>query len=218
MLSSRRCFQTRCLAVTPDLGGVPQQVPGLLTEVRRARFGPGLWPGPCRQARWAGRGLQGQRRAAGASRVAGCEAPLRLEGPARTMRGVPARSLWHSPGDRRTRREGDGLVVPLAARRHSAQYGLAPDGRLFRGENGGVLVPTSYRSVWQQARLVGLTPRRPPHHWHSVRMIFATATSRCGSTRASRRPRSPNGPGTASKCSSPSMPNAFMAAIRSGTR
>jgi hypothetical protein len=25
-------------------------------EVRRARFGPGLWPGPCRQARWAGRG------------------------------------------------------------------------------------------------------------------------------------------------------------------
>ena len=55
ILSSRRCFQTRCLAVTPDLGGVPQQVPGLLTEVRRARFGPGLWPGPCRQARWAGR-------------------------------------------------------------------------------------------------------------------------------------------------------------------
>jgi len=38
-------------------------------EVRRARFGPGLWPGPCRQARRAGGGLQGQRRAGGASRA-----------------------------------------------------------------------------------------------------------------------------------------------------
>jgi hypothetical protein len=62
-------------------------------QVRRACSGPGLWPGPRRQARWAGRGLRGQRRAAGASRVAGCEAPLRPEGPARTMRGVPARWL-----------------------------------------------------------------------------------------------------------------------------
>ena len=25
-----------------------------------ARFGPGLWPGPRRQARWTGRGLRGQ--------------------------------------------------------------------------------------------------------------------------------------------------------------
>ena len=58
-------------------------------EVRRACFGPGLWPGPRRQARWVGRGLQGQRRAVGVSRVAGCEAPLRLEGPTRTMCGVP---------------------------------------------------------------------------------------------------------------------------------
>ena len=56
-------------------------------------------------------GLQGQRRAAGASRAAGCEAPSRLEEPARTMRGVPARSLRHLHGDRRTRREADGLAV-----------------------------------------------------------------------------------------------------------
>ena len=45
-------------------------------------------------------------------------------------------------------------------RHHIARYGLAPDGRLFRGESesGGVLVPTSYRSVWQRARLFALTP------------------------------------------------------------
>jgi hypothetical protein len=69
--------------------------------------GPGLGPGPCRQARWGGRGLQGQRRAEGASRAAGCEAPLRLEGPAWTMRGVPARSLSHLHGSRRAWCEGD---------------------------------------------------------------------------------------------------------------
>ena len=54
----------------------------------------------------------------------------------------------------------------------------------------GMLVPRSYRSVWQQARLLGLTPRRPPQHWRSVRMTFAAAAYRCGSTQASRRPRS----------------------------
>ncbi len=86
-----------------------------------ARFGPGLWPGPRRQARWAGRGFQGQRRAAGASRAAGCEAPLRLEEPARTMRGVPARWLWHSFGDWRTLREGDRPAVVLAGA--AAGYG-----------------------------------------------------------------------------------------------
>jgi hypothetical protein len=35
--------------------------------------------------------LRGQQRAAGASRAARCEALLRLEGPPRTMRGIPAR-------------------------------------------------------------------------------------------------------------------------------
>jgi len=36
---------------------------------RRAPIGPGLWPGPRHQARWAGRGLQRQRRAAGAAQL-----------------------------------------------------------------------------------------------------------------------------------------------------
>ena len=43
-------------------------------------------------------------------------------------------------------------------RHHIATYGLAADGRLFRSEQGGVLYPSSYRYVWQQARLLGLTP------------------------------------------------------------
>ena len=52
-------------------------------------LGPGVWPGPRRQARRVRQKLRGQWRAVGASRAAGCEAPLRLEGPAGTMRGVP---------------------------------------------------------------------------------------------------------------------------------
>ena len=43
-------------------------------------------------------------------------------------------------------------------RQHIARYGLAPNGRLFRGEHGGLLYPSSYRYVWQQARLLGLPP------------------------------------------------------------
>jgi hypothetical protein len=80
------------------------------------RFGPGLWPGPRRQARWAGRGLRGQRRAAGASRAAGCEAPLRPEGPARTMRGAPvsARRPRYPHGSRRIWRGLVALAVVLA--------------------------------------------------------------------------------------------------------
>jgi hypothetical protein len=70
----------------------------VFTEVRRAPTGPGLWPGPRRQARWAGRGLR-RSRAGPEDRF--CEGvrndlrvPLTLEGPARTMRGiVPAWSL-----------------------------------------------------------------------------------------------------------------------------
>src|SRR5262245_33327597 len=64
---------------------------------RRARFGPGLWPGPRPQARWVGRGL---RRSRVGPEDRFCEAvrndlrvPLTLEGPTRTMRGVPVRRL-----------------------------------------------------------------------------------------------------------------------------
>ena len=45
-------------------------------------------------------------------------------------------------------------------RAHIERYGLAPDGRLFRSEAGGVLYPSSYNRVWHQARMLGLTPAR----------------------------------------------------------
>jgi integrase len=55
-------------------------------------------------------------------------------------------------------------VVPIPPelvailRRHIDLYGVGPDGRLFRSESGGVLYPSSYRYVWQQARPLALTP------------------------------------------------------------
>ena len=69
----------------------------------------------------------GQRRAAGASRVAGCGAPLRLEGPARTMRGVPPGGCDIFPAIGATRREDDGLAVALAGA--AAGYGGTAGGR-----------------------------------------------------------------------------------------
>ena len=43
------------------------------------------------------------------------------------MRGVPARWLWHFPGDRRTRRDADGLAMVLAGA--AAGYGGDRSGR-----------------------------------------------------------------------------------------
>ena len=59
-------------------------------------------------------GLQGQRRAARASRAAGMRSTVRPEGPARTMRGVLPGSLRYLHGSRRTWRVADRLAVVLA--------------------------------------------------------------------------------------------------------
>jgi hypothetical protein len=74
------------------------QAPGL-AEVRRAIFGPGLWPGPCRQARWAGRGLR-RSRAGPEDRF--CEAVRNNHAPLRGAaveheNWVPTRR-WHGAG------------------------------------------------------------------------------------------------------------------------
>ncbi|MEV4105214.1 hypothetical protein AB0J42_33645 [Nonomuraea sp. NPDC049649] len=43
-------------------------------------------------------------------------------------------------------------------RQHIAEFGVAPDGRLFRSERGGVVASTAYTEVWQEARALALTP------------------------------------------------------------
>jgi integrase len=71
-----------------------------------------------------------------------------------------------SPRDRRQlkhRAEGDSRIVPvhpeLAAllRDHLAQFGTAPNGRLFSGVRGGELPTITYRRAWIKAREAALT-------------------------------------------------------------
>lgn len=43
-------------------------------------------------------------------------------------------------------------------RRHIEEYGTGEDGRVFRSERGGVIASTAYSEVWQDARILALTP------------------------------------------------------------
>jgi integrase len=43
-------------------------------------------------------------------------------------------------------------------RAHLAAFGVAPDGRLFRSENGNPLQPSTWWQVWQKVRAASLTP------------------------------------------------------------
>jgi integrase len=43
-------------------------------------------------------------------------------------------------------------------RSHVGQFGITPDGRLFRGERGGDLSESVYARVWQGARRLAFTP------------------------------------------------------------
>jgi integrase len=52
-------------------------------------------------------------------------------------------------------------VAPALARllrKHLAEYGTAPDGRLFLGEAGGLLSDSVYSRSWEQARQTVLSP------------------------------------------------------------
>ncbi|ACU34561.1 tyrosine-type recombinase/integrase [Actinosynnema mirum] len=49
-------------------------------------------------------------------------------------------------------------VLVTILREHIARFGSAPDGRLFRSPNDGVVSSSTYSRVWEQARAYGLTP------------------------------------------------------------
>jgi integrase len=73
-------------------------------------------------------------------------------------------------GDRREQRHlkhraaSDVRQVPISPvlgkllRKHIAGHGTVPDGRLFRGEGGGLLSDTVYGRIWEKARQTALTP------------------------------------------------------------
>ncbi|MBB5139871.1 integrase [Thermocatellispora tengchongensis] len=77
---------------------------------------------------------------------------------------------WTDTGDAHEQRglkhrgEDDVRVVPIPPelvkilRQHIEEFGVAPDGRLFRSERGGVVASTAYTEVWQEARTLALSP------------------------------------------------------------
>ena len=80
-----------------------------------------------------------------------------------------AGSEWTDDGNPRDRRqlkhraEGDSRIVPVHPEltalllHHLAQFGTAPDGRLFSGVRGGELPTITYRRAWIKARDAALT-------------------------------------------------------------
>lgn len=78
-------------------------------------------------------------------------------------------SDWTDDGSQRERRqlkhraEGDSRIVPVhpeltrILRNHLAEFGTAPDGRLFTGVRGGELPTITYRRAWIRARQTALT-------------------------------------------------------------
>ncbi|WP_411121270.1 tyrosine-type recombinase/integrase [Streptomyces sp. x-19] len=50
-------------------------------------------------------------------------------------------------------------------RAHIKRYGVAPDGRLFRAAQGGVVLSKEYSDLWQAARKVALTEQQVMHHF-----------------------------------------------------
>ena len=76
---------------------------------------------------------------------------------------------WTDDGSQRERRqlkhraEGDSRIVPAhpelsrILRDHPAQFGTAPDGRLFSGVRGGELPTITYRRAWIRARQAAFT-------------------------------------------------------------
>jgi integrase len=77
---------------------------------------------------------------------------------------------WSRSGRRRDpsplKHRAEGTVRPVPCHpaltgylhQHIAQFGTAPDGRLFRGERGGDLSESVYGRVWQGARPLALPP------------------------------------------------------------
>lgn len=63
---------------------------------------------------------------------------------------------------------------------HMAELGIAPDGRLFRGERGGDLSESVYQRAWQGARLLALPRSWPGPRSPGVRTTCGTPACRRG--------------------------------------
>jgi integrase len=103
-------------------------------------------------------------------------------------------------------------------RKHIDQYGTAPDGRLCRTCRGGIYQPSPPLAGATESTFSGVHARSGqfPAGQQALRLP-PRRRSPGGSTRALPAPRWPNGPGTASRCSTGSTPTASTATTNDGT-
>ncbi|MEV5431139.1 site-specific integrase [Streptomyces sp. NPDC052701] len=104
-------------------------------------------------------------------RLQDCDLPRRGWGTLRLRETRPrSGSAWTNSGEAHDRRglrhrpRKAARTVPIPPdlvnllRWHITAYGVAPDGRLFRTQRGGLIRDTGYGEVWAEARARALTP------------------------------------------------------------
>ncbi|HVL85201.1 MAG TPA: integrase, partial [Pseudonocardia sp.] len=85
--------------------------------------------------------------------------------PAAGSRWTDSREV-HDRRGLKHRADRDTRIVPIPPalvailREHIERFGVAPDGRLFRSTNAGVVGSASYARVWDGARRIAFTPRQ----------------------------------------------------------
>jgi hypothetical protein len=132
-------------------------------EVRRARSGPGLWPGPRRQARWVGRGLRGQ-----GSALAKQETRRRRAldaggaGPDNARRSGPVPVILSS-GDWRIWRTTTGPASSPGAVMHGALRRVVRHGGV-RGNGAAGSGPRRRALAQEEAGQAAPTCGETPHH------------------------------------------------------
>ena len=74
-------------------------------------------------------------------------------------------------------------------RDHLGEYDTVHDGRLFRGEGGGLLSDTVCTRTWERARQAALTPAEAASRWPNAPTTCGMPAYPPGSTPASHPPR-----------------------------
>jgi integrase len=108
-----------------------------------------------------------------ALREADCLLPDEGWGRLTLTRSLPSSSKqWtdggevHDPRGLKHRGRREARIVPIPPelvtilREHIAEFGVAPDGRLFASRTGRIVSSSSYWRVWREARLIGLSPEQ----------------------------------------------------------
>jgi len=84
------------------------------------------------------------------------------DGTVHEHRGLKGRNKGRPNTSPRVRRPTRRVPIPpelvRLLREHIAQFGIGPDGRLFRSQNGNPIQPSTWWRVWQKVRALGLTP------------------------------------------------------------